>query len=151
MLPADEQFITASSFRADWTDETPAAGVASYTLEYATGGNSQTVDGITTKNYLLENLIAGATYTYKVKALYIDGTVSQWSNTQQVTLPQQGPAYEIGDVDHDGVVNINDVTLLIDYLLGGVDIYTDSADLNGDNEIGIADVTALIDKLLAGD
>ena len=151
MLPADEQFITASSFRADWTDETPAAGVASYTLEYATGGNSQTVDGITTKNYLLENLIAGATYTYKVKALYIDGTVSQWSNTQQVTLPQQGPAYEIGDVDHDGVVNINDVTLLIDYLLGGVDIYTDSADFNGDNEIGITDVTALIDKLLAGD
>ena len=149
MLPADEQFITANSFRADWTDETPAAGVTSYTLEYATCGNSQTVDGITTKNYLLENLIAGATYTYKVKALYIDGTVSQWSNTQQVTLPQQGPAYEIGDVDHDGAMNINDVTLLIDYLLGGADIFTDSADVNGDNEIGIADVTSLIDKLLS--
>ena len=150
MLPADEQFITANSFRADWTDETPAAGVTSYTLEYATSGNSQVVDGITNKNYLLEDLIAGATYTYKVKALYIDGTESQWSNTQQVTLPQQGPAYEIGDVNHDGDVNISDVTLLIDSLLGGGEIFTDCADINADGEIGIADVTALIDMLLSG-
>ena len=33
MLPADESKITATSFRADWTDQTPAENVASYTLE----------------------------------------------------------------------------------------------------------------------
>lgn len=33
MQPADEQAITATSFRADWTDNTPAENVTSYTLE----------------------------------------------------------------------------------------------------------------------
>ena len=33
MLPANEEKITLTSFRADWTDETPAENVASYTLE----------------------------------------------------------------------------------------------------------------------
>ena len=149
MLPADEQYITQNSFRAEWTDETPEAGVSSYTLEYGTDGNNQTVNGITTRNYLLENLVAGAMYSYKVKAFYTDGTESQWSNTQQVTL-LQSQTYEMGDVNHDGDVSIGDVTALIDYLLGGGDIFIENADLNGDGEISIADVTALIDMLLNG-
>ena len=33
MLPANESRITLTSFRADWTDETPASNVDSYTLE----------------------------------------------------------------------------------------------------------------------
>ena len=33
MLPAEESFINLTSFRADWTDETPAYNVESYTLE----------------------------------------------------------------------------------------------------------------------
>lgn len=55
-----------------------------------------------------------------------------------------------GDVDEDGIVNIQDVTLLIDYLLG---IETSpfsltNADVNQDQTINIADVTKLIDILL---
>lgn len=148
MQPADEQYITETSFLASWIDETLASVVSSYTLEYATEGNSQLVTGITTKNYLLENLIAGATYSYKVKALYTDGTESQWSNTQQVTL-LQGPAYEVGDVNLDGTINIADVTDLIDLLLTN-GTASDIADVDGDGLVGIADVTALIDRLLGG-
>ena len=33
MLPAVEDYINLTKFRADWTDETPAENVASYTLE----------------------------------------------------------------------------------------------------------------------
>lgn len=33
MQPADSAYITLTSFRADWTDETPAENVTSYTLE----------------------------------------------------------------------------------------------------------------------
>ena len=33
MLPADSAYINLTKFRADWTDETPAENVASYTLE----------------------------------------------------------------------------------------------------------------------
>ena len=58
---------------------------------------------------------------------------------------------DVGDVDGDGFVKINDVTALIDYLLSGISS-TDmgNADLNFDGNITIADVTALIDYLLSG-
>ena len=148
MQPANAAYVTQTSFRADWTDQTMASGVSSYTLEYTTGGNSQTVPGITNKYYTLQNLTAGAMYSYKVKALYVDGTESNWSNIEQVTL-LQAPAFDLGDVNHDGAVDINDVTELIDYLLGSNNsIYTDCADMDGDSAISIDDVTALIDHLL---
>ena len=55
-----------------------------------------------------------------------------------------------GDVNSDGVVNISDVTALIDYLLNNndADINTAAADVNGDSIINISDVTLLIDRLL---
>ena len=58
-------------------------------------------------------------------------------------------SYALGDVNHDGAVNIADVTLLIDHLLGNAtNIYLDCADVHSDGAINIADVTALIDLLL---
>ncbi len=36
MLPADEEYINLTEFRADWTDMTPEQNVASYTLEVMT-------------------------------------------------------------------------------------------------------------------
>ena len=55
-----------------------------------------------------------------------------------------------GDVNCDNVVNISDVTALIDYLLGGnvSPFDASAADVDGSGNISIADVTALIDKLL---
>ena len=149
MQPANMDYVTSSSFRADWTDNTYAGVVSSYTLECTGEGNTISVPGITTKNYVLENLTAGAMYSYKVKALYTDGTESLWSNTEQVTL-LSGPAYEVGDVNTDGAINIADVTALIDYLLGSGEVDLNCADVNGDSSINIADVTALIDMLLSG-
>ena len=150
MLSADEQYITQTSFRAEWTDETPAAGVTSYTLQCTGDGNTFTYTDLTNKNYTLDNLTAGAMYSYKVKALYVDGTESAWSNIQQVTL-LEAPAFEMGDVNMDGEVSIKDVTDLIDYLLGSNNnISTVYADMNGDSQVSIADVTSLIDYLLGG-
>ena len=56
----------------------------------------------------------------------------------------------MGDVNGDGVVNIADVTKLIDYLLSqdATGLNLDAADVNEDGVINIADVTALIDLLL---
>ncbi len=57
-----------------------------------------------------------------------------------------------GDVNGDGLMNITDVTVLIDYLLtgnsSGVSII--GADVDGNGQVNIADVTALIDMLLSG-
>ena len=57
-----------------------------------------------------------------------------------------------GDVDDDGLVNISDVTALIDYLLSGnaSAIILSNADCDGDELVNISDVTSLIDFLLTG-
>lgn len=148
MLPADSAYLTSTSFRADWTDGTSAPGVASYTFEYSTGDNTQTITNINTKSYMLDHLIAGATYSYKVKTLYVDGTESAWSNTQTITLPQDQIVI-VGDVNKDGRVTIADVTALINMLLSGEDVFPE-ADVHQDNRLSIADVTALINMLLEG-
>ena len=41
MQPANEDYITLTSFRAEWTDETPAENVTSYTLEVKTDDGSE--------------------------------------------------------------------------------------------------------------
>lgn len=65
------------------------------------------------------------------------------SSSAPTTLP--------GDVDDNGVLNIADVTVLIDYLLNNDTVINGgNADVDGNGTINIADVTALIDKLLSG-
>ena len=60
-------------------------------------------------------------------------------------------AYMRGDVNGDELVNMYDVTALIDYLKGTIDLNQyqfAAADVNHDGNVTIADVTALIDLLL---
>lgn len=57
----------------------------------------------------------------------------------------------LGDVNDDGIVNIADITLLINYVLtGAADLNYDAADMNGDSFLNIADVTMLINYVLSG-
>jgi len=58
--------------------------------------------------------------------------------------------FKAGDVNGDGDVDINDVTALIDRVLGREPqpFNADAANLNGDDDIDINDVTALIDRVL---
>lgn len=68
----------------------------------------------------------------------------------EYTYTEGGASSLRGDVNRDGVVDIADVTSLIDYLLdGGVEIDVEAAncDLSEDG-VNIADVTTLIDYLL---
>ena len=62
------------------------------------------------------------------------------------------PASMRGDVNMDGHIAIDDVTALIDVLLGSVLANYDpaAADCDRDGSISISDVTTLIDMLLAG-
>lgn len=114
--------------------------------------NSRLITGITDKYYTINGLTESGIFYYRVKANYIDGTESAWSKSMLVTLHESENNWHAGDVNHDGSTSIDDVTLLIDYLLGSDNgIYTDSADVNGDHEVSIADITALIDLLLQGD
>ena len=106
--------------------------------------------GITNKFYNVTGLTEFGTYSYRVKAYYVNGTSSAWSNVQEVGLFDHEVVVMPGDVNGDGDVTIADVTTLIDYLLGSTaaNFNEANADVNGDSDITIADVTALIDILL---
>ena len=55
-----------------------------------------------------------------------------------------------GDINADGVVNVSDVTALINKILG-TSTYSDAAcDINADGVVNVSDVTALINIILAG-
>ncbi len=77
---------------------------------------------------------------------FIDDIEISYEATWEPEEPEIAP----GDVNEDGIVNISDVTTLIDYMLNGdtVTINFDAADLEGDGVINIADLTSLIDMLI---
>lgn len=55
----------------------------------------------------------------------------------------------VGDINSDGLVNVADVTLLIDIVLNSNDGYgLEIVDLNNDSVVNVADVTALINLVL---
>ncbi len=139
--------------QVDIYSSTNRAAKMMFTLPTETGdADSRIITDITDKFYTVTGLAEGGTFTYRVKAYYVNGTQSAWSNIETVTLGDFGPAphgYTTGDVNHDESVSIKDVTDLIDYLLGSdVDICTTCADVSGDNMVTIKDVTDLIDMLL---
>ena len=128
-------------------DARPATLMATETGD----ANYRLIEGITPdKFYTVKDLTAEGTFLYRVKALYIDGTESAWSNIEEVTLFNNPHPYPQGDVDHNGNVDINDVTVMIEYVLKGGDICFICGDLNSDEKVDIDDVTLLIDRVLKG-
>lgn len=61
----------------------------------------------------------------------------------------EGPVVIPGDGNGDGVMDINDITFLIDFILGGGDSSSvPGADANGDGKVDVTDLTTLIDMVL---
>jgi len=112
--------------------------------------NSRVVTGITSKNYTVADLTPGGTFYYRVKAHYVDGTSSDWSKSEKVTLFENSHDFDLGDVNHDGALTIGDVTELINRLLSGAGGCDICCDVNGNERIDIGDVTALVSILLQG-
>ena len=55
-----------------------------------------------------------------------------------------------GDVNHDGKVDVADVTTLVDYILGNTpqEFNSNNCDVNEDTKIDVSDVTSLVDIIL---
>ena len=74
-----------------------------------------------------------------------------WSNFQHIEGIDTGDEPGLmGDVNNDGIVNIGDITALIDFMVNEDEegLNLDNADMTQDGSINIADITALIDYLL---
>ncbi len=114
------------------------------------GTDYRLITGITDRFYTVNDLMAEGTFLYKVKALYLDGTESDWSNIEEVTLFENGHAYMLGDVNHDDKLSIKDVSDLISSLLSdGSSVCEICADVNQDGVVSIKDVTDLIGLVLS--
>ena len=107
--------------------------------------NTRTITGITGTSYTVENLTENATYEYKVMAIGASAQ-SDWSNVVEVTLSDQSLKW--GDVNRDGQVNVSDVTVLINMILGNLATDNETADVNGDGNVNVSDVTTLINIIL---
>ncbi|MBO4870916.1 MAG: S8 family serine peptidase [Muribaculaceae bacterium] len=114
------------------------------------------VEGITTKFYVVSDLIGGGTYTYKVKAIYTNQTESEWSNEETVTLkdtPDEPEEGLLGDVNLDGVVDITDVNIVINIILqrDQAENYDRRAYVTDDDMVDVSDVNAIINIILRGE
>ena len=82
-------YSTDNSYSPDMSLIKVYAGNINLNASETGDATARTITGITNKYYTVSNLTAGATYTYKVKAIYTDGTQSAWSNEQSVTLKEE--------------------------------------------------------------
>jgi len=82
---------TDSNYSPDLSQIRVYAGNTKLNAAETGNATNRTITGITDKYYTVEGLTAKATYTYKVKAIYTDGSESDWSNEQTVTLKEEEP------------------------------------------------------------
>ena len=131
---------------------TPAAGTY-------TGTQTVTIECETVGATILYKIGDGEyqTYTAPIEinescTITAKATKDGWNDSEETTaeyIIEIPVVHEPGDVNHDGAVNIKDVTDLIDYLLGSNnEVCEVCANVKDDGAINIADVTALIDLLL---
>ena len=148
---SDQVTVTNNSDNPGFLDMAIYAGVMNAD-DMTEDPDYRLITGITDKQYNVTGLTAGGTFLYRVKAFYNDGTESEWSNEETVTLVEGGypgdHEYERGDADHNGTVDIADVSTLIDFLLGNGSVCSECADVDANSVVDIADVSALIDFLL---
>ena len=82
------------------------------------------------------------------------GTYNVYVSTDRVKLEKvasfeynEKPKYTLGDVNEDGEVNVNDVSLLLLYLVQKEQLSASqlsAADVNGDGEVNVNDVSTLL-------
>ena len=140
--------------QVDIYSSTPNGSKLLFSIPVQEGDSTtRTITGITDKFYTVTDLTAGGTFNYKVKAHYTNGTQSEWSNLEVVTLFENTPAFMRGDVNGLGQVDMDDLTVLINYLLDDTTVINTAAAASCNNAndttlVDMDDLTALINFLL---
>ena len=88
--------------------------------------------------------------TVRIDSISLSNTKGeQKSSLQDVAMK----IVKMGDVNDDGVIDVTDVTMLINRVLGtkSANFHESAADMNGDTVLDVTDVTLLINKVLKGE
>ena len=93
---------------------------------------------LTKENYQAFKIPAG---TYNLTVNYAD---------MKLKIEKQAAPGKPGDANNDGVVDVNDVTTVINYILqkNPTPFNFDNANVNGDETVDVMDVTLIIDMIL---
>ena len=79
-------------------------------------------------------------------------TKEYWNPSEEATaeyIIEIPVVHTVGDVNHDGRIDVKDVTDLIDYMLDGSnEVCLSCGDIKADGVINVEDITALIDMML---
>jgi len=105
------------------------------------------VENITEMLQEVTGLRAGGTFDFKVKAFYVDGTESNWSNVERVTLKDyETTTLKRGDVNGDGNIDTADIACIVNIIIGKntPDDYPGISDLNSDGSVSSGDVAELV-------
>ena len=147
-----EQTITIPSGRYYLTAKGRAA--APVTLTLSASGQSITIPCYNDQgnvfdrgwgDYSVEFLTDGATdITVSASA----NEIHSWFSISDFRLMRIGSRWQLGDVDHNGYVNTNDVTALAEILLG-LRAPNEEANMDGTGGITLHDATILINYLLS--
>ena len=138
--------VTDSSFVANWQPTTDA--IDYYIVNHSIfDGNNDVLDSESVvvdaeeSSCEFTNMKLGKKHTYTVQSFRL-GYTSEESNT--ITVENNGI---IGDLNGNGQLNVTDVTVLINMILG-TEPMSAKADINGDGKVDVSDITALINLIL---
>ena len=132
----DDQYLNWESGNTVMTGETKG----DVTVALDSVGNALIKYNVTEDRYLQYNASSPRFCFYKGTQKY----------PQLYVKVAATPDVKLGDVNGDGDVNVNDVTVLINYILGKnpTPFVETNANVNGDEGINVNDVTALINMIL---
>ena len=121
-----------------------ARGICWSTSHNPTVSGSHTTDGTGTGTFTsaLTGLTPNTTYYVRAYATNSEGTA--YGSEVSFTTLQAGL---VGDADNDGEIAINDVSVLLNHIMGGTTLTGQAllnADVDGDGEIAINDVSMLL-------
>ncbi len=133
---------------ADLTDQSNPENYANY----------EVVDKIIYVNPWIGNTVQLVPQSFRIEQDYTYDTIDHDGNTKPlgdhrpvvVSFKILKSGALIGDVNHDGYVNIVDVVEIVNYILGrpSADFDVTVANLNGDQEVTVADAVTVLDMIL---
>ena len=96
-------------------------------------------------SYLDLNYSSGSTYCYSVSVLYEN---YQSLQSLEECITTEGTTFETGDVNTDNEINILDIVMLVNMIIGIETPNYELGDLNSDDEINVLDIILVINNIL---
>jgi len=124
--------------------ETDAEG--NYQFDNVPVGNYQVIPNV--EGYKLDNNTGEATVTETNEVVNVDCDMKEVEESELFPDDSEGEVLA-GDADGNGTVDVNDITLIVKYLLGeSVTINMTNADYNQDSKVDVADMIQLINNIV---